>query len=335
MKKNENDIDNLIVRCLADQASPTEREALAGWMASSTENHAYYQKLKQVYELGGTRFPIPPSVQKIDVDQEWKNFITRVEREKITPVRTLNPLRSGAWLRIAASVLILIVSGFIVNYFVSKSSAVQFETANNTLEILLPDGSKATLNKYSELVYTNQYGKQDRKVEIKGEVFFEVARDAQKVFIIEKDEVTIEVLGTSFTVRGYETENLEVVVKTGKVKVSVSGQNQELILHAGDRGVYEKETKNLSGIPNTNVNFLAWKTREIIFEEADLQTVIELINDLYGSDIRIGTPVSAACVVTVTFKQQSLESILNVLKDTLNLTFSNRGEFLEITHAGC
>ncbi|MBK8290115.1 MAG: FecR domain-containing protein [Flammeovirgaceae bacterium] len=89
------------------------------------------------------------------------------------------------------------------------------------------------------------YGKQERRVRIKGEAFFDVERNPEKTFVIEINKATVEVLGTSFNVRGYETENLEVVVQTGIVKLSAPERTKNIILKAGERGVYERGTKTL------------------------------------------------------------------------------------------
>lgn len=335
MNNEQNHIDDLISRCLTGEAKPVEHDQLNTWIASSEENNAYYQKLKRTFDLSGNYYPNKTLTGSIDVDQEWNHFVNRIEKKRSTPVRSLVPEKNTSWMRIAAAVLLLIASGFVINYFLFTTRDIQFETADNTLEITLPDGSQVTLNRFSELVYTPDYGKQERRVRIKGEAFFDVERNPEKTFVIEINKATVEVLGTSFNVRGYETENLEVVVQTGIVKLSAPERTKNIILKAGERGVYERGTKNLTHIANADLNFLAWKTRKIVFVESDLRAVVESINRIYGSDIRIATQVSGSCVVTVTFEQQSLESILKVLKDTLNLTFTSKNGVIEITQAGC
>ena len=72
-----------------------------------------------------------------------------------------------------------------------------------------------------------------------------------------------------------------------------------------------------------------------MFDEKDLRSVVEELNEIYNANITLATTVSDACVVTVTFDQQDLEAILNVLKKTLNLTYTMKGNQIEITHAGC
>jgi ferric-dicitrate binding protein FerR (iron transport regulator) len=98
--------------------------------------------------------------------------------------------------------------------------------------------------------------------------------------------------------------------------------------------VYIASHELSSGI-NKDINFLSWNTRKIVFTEDDLQTVVATLNKIYHANISIATDIPASCIVTVTFDQQSLEAILNVLETTLNLTLRTSGNQIEITAAGC
>ncbi len=339
MNKDQNHIDDLISRSLAGEASAEEEKQLAAWIAQQEENNQHYQKIKQAFDLSGKYFANQASKEpNLNIDQEWNHFLSQVNKNKTDNVRTLVPERNPFqfWTRIAAAVLLVVASGFIINYFISNNNDTQFQTADNTQEISLPDGSRIALNRNSELSYASDFGKTSRTVTLTGEAFFEVERDPQKPFIIKINEATIEVLGTSFNVQGYINRNeLEVVVETGTVKFSVSEANKNVLLKAGDRGVFEKQSKELVSTTNTDINFLSWKTRKIVFMESDLRSVVDALNKIYNANITIAAQVPETCVVTVTFDQQSLEAVLNVLKTTLNLTYTVKDGQIEITDAGC
>lgn len=339
MSKEQNDIDELITRSLAGETTAEEEKNLSAWIALAEKNKEHYEKLKRVFMLGDAYYKKPKQAEPaLDIDQEWNHFLKQIDAKPKDNVRTLHhPTKtSSIWMRAAAALLLVVVSGFIINYFISANKTTVIETADATQEITLPDGSQVTLNKNSQLAYTNDFGKETRSVSLKGEAFFDVARDPQKRFVITANEATVEVLGTSFNVQAYDAEKqLEVVVATGTVKFSVPNEKQEVTLQAGDRGVYARTEKQLTQITNTDINFLAWKTRKFIFMETDLYTVIETINHAYQTNITIAANVPATCMVTVTFDQQSLEAILNVLKTTLNLTYKTENGTIIITDAGC
>ncbi|HRG78458.1 MAG TPA: FecR domain-containing protein [Cyclobacteriaceae bacterium] len=339
MNKEENHIDDLITRCLTGEATTDEQEQLSAWIDLREENRKYYQKIKQAFDLSDQYYANKETkVPDLNIDHEWNHFLNQLEKKETTNIRSIAPEKNSypMWARMAAAVLVVVASGFVINYFLSSNDSIHFETAGNTLEVTLPDGSHVALNHNSQLSFTPEYGTQTRTVKLIGEGFFEVEQNPQKPFIIEVDGATIEVLGTSFNVQGYNTrKELEVVVETGTVKFSVADVQKDVTLTAGDRGVYQKEMKDLSSKANNNVNFLSWKTRKLVFEENDLRSVVETLNQVYQANISIATQVPDTCVVTVTFDQQSLEAILNVLKTTLNLTYTIKDGQIEITHAGC
>ncbi len=339
MNIDQNHIDDLISRSLAGEASAAEDQQLAAWIAQQDENKQHYQKTKRAFDLGGDYFTNTISNEPdLNIDQEWNHFLKQVDEKKNKNIRSLSAERNPIqfWVRIAATLLLVIASGFALNYFISRGKDIQYQTADNTLDITLPDGSKVALNRNSELSYSSNFGEDDRNVKLKGEAFFNVERDPQKPFVIEVNEARVEVLGTSFNVQGYDLrEAVEVVVETGIVKLSIADMKKGIVLNVGDRGVFIKENKTLSSAANTDPNFLSWKTNKVVFIESDLRSVVEALNEIYNANIIISTPILDTCVVTVTFDQQNLDAILNVLQTTLNLTYTKKGNQIDITHAGC
>lgn len=334
MNSNQSDIDELIARSLAGESTAEEEERLSSWVAFSDDNRLHFQKMKRVITLSDAYYKTKQQEPNLDLDQEWNHFLIQIDSRK---ERILRPAAKSysLWMRVAAAVLLVVAAGSIFNLFFSDKTTV-IETADATQLITLPDGSRVTLNENSQLSYPIDFGKSNRTVTLKGEAFFEVARDPQKPFIISANEATVEVLGTSFNVQAYDTrKKIEVVVATGTVKLSVPTMKQAVTLQAGDRGVYSRANKELTNATNADINFLAWKTRKIIFIETDLRTVVETLNHAYGANIIIEARVPDTCLVTVTFDQQSLEAALNVLKTTLNLTYRIENGKIVITHAGC
>jgi transmembrane sensor len=327
--------DELIIRHLTGEASAEEEQQLRLWMARSPENEKHYDDLKKVLELSSNHVKQVKQDVEVNIDQEWKRFVSSIEKE--TPVRTLAPEAPlKPWLRIAAALFLVAVSGFVINYFLFRNTETHVQTSDNIQSVSLPDGSTVILNKHSELSYTSSFGEKNRAVTLKGEAFFDVAKDPQKPFVIAVNQAEIEVLGTSFNVQGYDDrKEMEVTVQTGLVKFSVPEMKREVKLAAGSTGIYVKAQKELSSAVNSDVNFLAWNTRRLVFTEDNLRSVIETLNKTYQVNITMPLTISPSCVVTVTFDHQSLESILSVLKTTLNLEYTITGNQIEIISAGC
>lgn len=330
-------MEELIIKHLSGEASAEETKQVEAWIALRPENDLHFQKMKKVFEMGSAHYQKTNSPDlNIDVNHEWNHFVSTVSKKE-AKVRTITPAGfTGNWIRIAAAIVLLIASGLVINYFISKNQEIQFQASANILTISLPDGSKAILNKNSSLTYAPSFGETNRKVTLVGEAFFEVERNPLKPFIISINKTEVEVLGTSFNVQGYnELDAVEVIVATGVVKFSDPEKKQEVTLHAGEKGVYSIATQQINSNVNNDINFLSWNTQKIVFEETDLRTVIKTLNRTYQCNITIATEISPSCVVTVSFDHQSLEAVLNVLRTTLNLTYKINGNRIEIVSAGC
>jgi transmembrane sensor len=329
--------DDLIIRHLTGETSAEEEKQMHAWLAQLPENEKHYLEVKKILELGSRHYAQSSKERPdINIDEEWSRFVSAISEKKV-PVRAIVPENSSRlWLRIAAALLLLVVSGFIINYFVFNNTEIQFQSGNSTLPVVLSDGSKIILNKNSRLSYASNFGEKDRRVTLKGEAFFDVERNTLKPFVIAVNQAEVEVLGTSFNVQGYDDrKEIEVIVQTGVVRFSVQQENRDVELMAGQKGVYSKAARKLISGVNEDLNFLSWNTRKIVFVENDLRSVVETLNETYQVNIILPATIPATCVVTVTFDHQTLESVLNVLKTTLNLTYKINGSQIEIVAAGC
>jgi transmembrane sensor len=337
--KNEvNDIiKQLIATSLAGEANTQQEAQLQAWISESQENARQFEAYKKIYALSDKHYTKNQYHDlKIDIDHEWNHFTQRIQNTAASNSRKLQNDRQPAWLKIAASLLILVASAFVINYLISKNENVRIETAGQTQTITLPDGSEVTINRYSSISYSQDFGAEARAVTLTGEAFFNITPNTEKPFTIQANRTSVEVVGTSFNVRAYDSlDETTVIVKTGVVKFYIPGLRKELRLTAGQKGVYGKNTERLICVTNDDPNFLAWNTKEIAFSDTDLKTVVETLNRAYNAHIIISADVPDNCVVTVKFDHQSLEAVLRVLETTLNLTYKIDSDKIEITSAGC
>ncbi len=201
----------------------------------------------------------------------------------------------------------------------------------------MPDGSLISLNTNSELEYSKRFNKKNRTVKLKGEAFFKVEHNPEKPFIINTGQLKIEVIGTSFNVNAKSEEgDVEVIVETGIVKIyTKKDKSDSVMLYAGDKALFNNTKKDIQKNLNENINYLAWKTKKLIFEGDELQNIVNTLNETYNASIVIKNPSIKECILTNTFENQSLESILKVLEATLDLQVKKKGEVYEISGGGC
>ncbi|MGE0772717.1 MAG: FecR domain-containing protein [Cyclobacteriaceae bacterium] len=324
-------IKQLVARDLTGQASAEEQRQLQEWMSADAKNREFYDSWKRLYDLSKDSHAPEPDV---NVEAEWQQFLERIDEKKIVRFRT-PASRWSTLVRAAAGLALLFAITFLLNYFLFSERETVFQTADATETIWLPDSTQITLNRNSSLSFKG-YGKINRSVNLSGEAFFDVKPNAHKPFMVMTGGASITVVGTSFNVRAEASSpTVEVVVATGVVRLASAQNANEVQLSAGDKGIFSKADQQVQFASNTDINYNAWKTRKLIFDGSTLSDAIETINQVYGAHVTIASNVSSACEVTVTFEQQTLDAILNVLQSTLSLQYERSGDRIQIVSAEC
>jgi len=330
MKTSRYHID-LIVRYLSGELLQDEKARLESWMVEKAANRKIFDEYKKIWDSLGR---ISDTVD-LDIHKEWeflKSKLDSRDTRKLIRYRPSAVRNFSFWFaRIAALLviaLILSVTVLLVNRNVGYKS---FVTDKATLTVNLPDGSQLILNAGSSLKYPTKFNDNHRNVVLSGEAYFEVRPDQNKPFIVRTDGIEIKVLGTSFNVNAYKNnDKIEVVVNSGEVAVTKEGElTERLILKPGNKGTFDKSDQSLKLSINKDPNFLSWKTRNFVFEDRSLEEIIRTLNKVYNSRITIADDSLRGKRVTVSFSNQSLEAVLNVLSATLDLDIrQNNGEIV-------
>lgn len=145
-------------------------------------------------------------------------------------------------------------------------------------QVILPDGSHVWINAASSLRYPVAFGNKERRVELTGEAYFEIAADAGKPFrLISRNQVT-EVLGTSFNVNAYDDEaDTKTTLISGAIKVN------NIRLQPGQQAI-----SNTSGFKTVNVDIeeeIAWKNGYFVFNDEQLVSIMRKISRWYDVDL--------------------------------------------------
>lgn len=338
MEKNNEHIELLITQELLGEATVEQKMELEGWRKANDANERQYQTMYQTL-LNTTDFLIGDAhkLENIDIDAEWDHFKDSVNQAQKEDEYSVIPLQKTTWFRAAASIIVLAIIGFIVLKMANSSENTTYYATRSGEELTLPDGSTIVLNVNTEITYPRSFAdKSSREISLKGEAFFEVEHNRESPFIVHMTGADVEVLGTSFNISAYSSnQNINVVVATGTVKLATQEETAEVILKAGDRGIFSRNNNQVIQEMNTDVNFLAWKTRQLVFEDMSLDVVIQTLNRLYDTNIIISAVSAENCRVTVSFDQQSLDGILEVLEAALDLTYVEHDDSIEIISTGC
>ncbi len=268
------------------------------------------------------------SQKKYSETNAWERVRQRTTGQKEQKLHLQMILRIAAVVALAFLLGALGYQYFYKSAFVSQNQMVVLSEPLNSFE--LPDGTKVSMNSDSKLYFPEKFEGNTREITLEGEAFFDVEPNPTKPFIINAGKAQIKVLGTSFNVNAYPgSDKVEVIVKTGKVRVARKTTNAsaigELILAPGDRGTLLNANDVLLKSKNDDDNFLAWKTHNLIFRETSLGDVIATLEKVYKTDIDIADDETKKLLLTGQYNDYSLDFILEVIASTLQLEITKEG----------
>jgi len=336
--ENENkhiDYTELISKYLTNEASSEEIALLEKWVVKDKANKQLFNNYKQTWILSRAG----QSDDKVDIDEEWNKIRLKLfgdETEKIETGQNEKQRKIIPFvLKIAAVIVIALTASYFLYYLITKSGTETFVAQDSIKTSTLSDGTIITLNFHSTITFPKKFDKKARKVKLEGDAFFEVEHNNEQPFIIKTQDVKIEVLGTSFYVNSRQQDpTIEVVVNTGKVALRTQN-NEQIILTAGERGVLIKSSGELYEEKNDDVNYISWKTKRLVFENNVLSDVIQKINETYYADIKIVNPEINSCRITTTFDNKSLDAVLNIIRETLDLKIEKQNNTIFVSGEGC
>lgn len=311
--------DDLLVKYLVGETDAEENATVEIWLKADKKNQNYYNGFKKIWE---DSLVIAAKNTHIDEDAAWKRLHNRMH-EKDVPVHTLKK-SSFHWLRIAASILLISTLGWLgYSYFENKSAntTLEIQATNTTLNDTLPDGTTVTLNKNSSLSYSSKFRGKTRPVVLKGEAFFNVAPDKTKPFIITINDVTVQVVGTSFNVKN-KNGKTTVDVETGIVKVSKNKDQVEL--RHGEKVIIANLQSQLLKSVSKGKLYNYYRNKELVCEDTPLQELVDALNEIYDTNIIIKKTELQKKPITTVFKDQSLDQILEVIQETFMIEIERK-----------
>lgn len=306
---NNNVPYNELIAYLEGRLAQAEQKQVEQWINASEDNRQVFLDLKAIHD--NTESLDLPEVDEAKALKNIHNDIDFIDKPSIR----LTPMNL-AWMFAAASVVIILI--FYWMFYQQSQQKVPWqmaETTDSIMEIQLPDGSMAWLNKNSTLHYPELFSDTSRVVRLSGEAFFQVNPDPDKPFTVFANGAITRVLGTAFNVRARSLEDEVVVtVKEGKVAVTDSVKAAEkLILEPGERAILDKRKSNLYEESTADENYLSWKTRVLTFKETPIDQVLKQLSELYDVPMVLGDSSLSDEKFTFEFKDVDLDEAQRIL----------------------
>lgn len=243
------------------------------------------------------------------------------------------------WAQIAACLLLVLSIGMSALLYTQHHELQQLTSRNVVIRsgespssVTLPDGTKVKLNTHSSLTYQQDFGRENRCVELSGEGYFNVKRDESKQFVVQTGFINITVLGTSFNVYAYEDKDfLEMALVKGSVRVNtVRPPYKSLHARPNEKITYNKHTGQLTLETTSNRAETAWTKDTLTFRHAPLREVFRSLERKFGVTIRTSDTLFANDAYTGTFKEATLENVLGVLKQHYGFGYTRTQDTIHI-----
>jgi len=190
----------------------------------------------------------------------------------------------------------------------------------------LSDGTKVWVNAVSQLKFPVQFAGHERRIYLEGEAYFEVAKDAQRPFIVESNGSTIKVIGTHFNVNSY-LRSVRTTLLEGKVEVAAG--NEKMILFPGEYSASSEE-----GVKKGKADLkreMAWKNNEFYFKGDNIAQIAAELSRWYDLDVAFIGQISFDKGYSGSIERDvNLSQVLDMLSYVSHLDFDIDGKKLTI-----
>lgn len=235
----------------------------------------------------------------------------------------------------------------------AQGSSLKWITKENTTDhqmtVNLEDGSTIVLQKNSKILYPEKFEKEQRKVILIGEAFFEVAKNPSRPFFVFADKLVTKVLGTSFLIQANENDKtVKVVVKTGKVSVFENTESnldehtnhkklEGLVLTPNQQVVFDETDKRMIRSLVDSPNLLKVPIQNQVFEftNVPISEVFKVLEKAYGVNIVYDADVMKNCYLTASLDDEPLFEKLNLICKTLDAKYEQVDAQIVIYSNGC
>jgi transmembrane sensor len=307
---------------------------------------------------------IPASVIQSGLEITWEK-INKKEQQANQIQRPVIQLWQNSWFKGAAAVLLFgfLSTWFYNNHFVAKNSELTYnelikeeyiglvEQTNHSSKpqiITLSDGSSVLLKPNSKLSYPKIFTGNKREVYLSGEAFFEISKNPKKPFFVYANEIVTKVVGTSFRIKAYaDLPNVEVIVRTGKVKVRsnpsiANSKEKEIVLLPNQALRFTRKNLTFNKITDITQDESLVPTQgnieQLSFEFTDIPVtqIFKTIEQAYLVNIDFPVDKLKNCHLTTSLNDQPLPEKLKIICKSIgnNTNYEMNGNQIIITSDG-
>lgn len=316
--------DALIRSYLEGQCSQDEALVLLSWIAESEENRDYFEAFKDVWSL--TDFSMEE--ETIDVEAALESVNEKIEAAEVETKTIEMPWirRNYKYVSAAAVVIVALFIGFLISKPFDQTMTLAYDSTRPDMTYQLPDGSEITFNGGGEVNYPKQFADSQRSVMFDGKAVFDIAKDAERPFVIHCDGLDVEVLGTQFLLDA-TGERYTVDLYSGKVRMTAvdkhGREKSHLDLQPGERGVWTLEKGELKVMTYPEVKEEELRTDRVLdFNNVSLTTIIETVEYIYEVEVELPEAYATEKVTMRFSDEDSVDEVVETIATLFGLELS-------------
>lgn len=328
---------SLIQRLINNQISKEEFDELLQGMDDKKTKELFENELKDHFEEILEKHK---NDSEFNINEVQPGLINHIKDKPSQNFFSRNLSKKNTYFKLAATILLLAISmaALWTVYLqqlnnepiavnppqIEKSTFIEKSTPRGTMNTFtLDDGSIAHLNADSKIVYPENFALNDREVNLSGQAYFDVKPDETRPFMINANDLLVEVVGTSFDIKAYENESkTSITVESGKVKIhsdKVDGAPVELVKN--QQLIYDKIDSSFTISEVDSSDEMAWRYGILRFHKTPVAEVEGMLERWYNVEIHVEDTAIYQQKITGVHKNESLISVLKTLHYALNINY--------------
>jgi transmembrane sensor len=355
------DLRELLRKYKDNACTPEELEKLRSWFSERKHESFIKQSLYKELENYTAPSQASPGFDSKGIFERIQSKINESSStDEITPVENKRKPGIIRMLQIAAVIISAFLLGGLLSHFLFSAKPVKEEVTCTEIkspfgarsEVVLPDGSTVWLNAGSKIRYTSDFNKKGRDVQLNGEGYFKVAKNADMPFRVKTGDLSIQAIGTEFNVKSYDDEDIiETTLVEGKIAIRQNQkQKNSVYLVPHQKAIYVKFNKNLTvrnlePVDATKHEHLtmkkgkiyiaekidpepviAWKENRLIIKGEELNTLAIKLERKYDVKFVFESEALKKFRFTGTLENETLTQVLDVIKLSAPLEYKLQGK---------
>ena len=230
-------------------------------------------------------------------------------------------IEAGRGVEVQQSSGMLVYSDTVISEFVDTN--VLRIPKGGEFKLQLADGTQVYLNSATDLRYPVAFTGSERRVYLKGEAYFEVAKDAEHPFIVVTDDVQVRVYGTSFNVNTLGADGVRTVLVEGKVGIRGQDSDREFVLKPNELAFYDRNSRDMKIETVDPDLYTLWRKGIFVFERETLENIMNTLSLWYDMEVFFQSESAKKLHFSGHMKRyEQIEDILHAITDATGVVFT-------------